>query len=102
MAYSLSNLAENFFLQGDYVQAESHYKKALAIREQHLGYDHLRTASTYDSLARLYTVLGRYEEAGSLYRKALTIRERTLGPEHPVVASTLEGYAIVLRELKKI
>jgi tetratricopeptide (TPR) repeat protein len=77
MAYSLSNLAENFFLRGDYVQAESHYKKALAIREQNLGYDHPRTASTYESLARLYRVLGRYEEAELLYRKALIIRERT-------------------------
>ena len=101
MAYSLSNQAENFFLQGNYVQAESSYKKALSIREQNLGFDHPRTASTYYDLAKLYSDLERYEEAESLYRKALSIRERAFGFDHPAVASMLEQYATVLRKLKK-
>jgi len=101
MAYSLSNRAENFFLQGDYVQAESYYKKALAIREQHLGFNHPRTASTYCNLARLYSALVRYEEAESLYRKALSIHERAFGIDHPTVVSMLEQYATLLKKLKR-
>ena len=44
IAYSLSNQAENFFLQGDYSQAEIYYKQALTIREKNLGVEHPRTA----------------------------------------------------------
>ena len=101
MAYSLINWAENFFLQGDYIQAESYYTQALAIREQNLGIDHPRTASTYFDLARLYSAAERYEEAELFYRKALSIRERVLGPDHSAFTSTLQQYAIILRKLKR-
>lgn len=101
MAYSLSNRAEKFFLRGDYVQAETYYKKALAIREQNLGVDHPHTASTYHNLARFYSALERYEEAELFYHKALSSRERTFGPDHPAVADMLEQYAVLLRKLQR-
>ena len=101
MAYSLSNRAENFFLQGDYVQAESYYKKALVIREQNLGFNHPHTATTYYHLASLYATLERYEEAESFFCKALSIRERAFGFDHPAVASVLEQYATLLRKMKR-
>jgi tetratricopeptide (TPR) repeat protein len=94
-------LADNFFFQGDYAQAESYYKKARDIRERHLGVEHPRTATTYLHLARLYEAQGRYEESESLYLKALTIRERALGSDNPAIPGLLEQYAILLRTMKK-
>ena len=101
MAYSLSNQAASFFLQGNYVQAEPYYRLALAIREQNLGINHPHTASTYYDLAKLYTALERYEEAESFYHKALSVRELAFGLDHPVVARTLEQYATLLKKLKR-
>ena len=101
MAYSFSNRAENFFLQGDYVQAEFYYKKALIIREQRLGLDHPHTASTYYALARLYSAAERYGEAESFFCLALPIRESVFGDDHPMVANTLELYAATLRKQQR-
>ncbi len=101
MAYSLTNQADNFFLQEDYTRAEFYYEKARTIRERHLGVEHPRTAHTYYKLAQLHSAQGRYEEAESLYLKALTIRERALGTDHPTIPLMLEEYAILLRKMKK-
>ncbi len=79
--------------QGRYGQAESLYKRDLAISEKKLGPDHPEIATTLSNLAVLYGTQGRYVEAESLHKRALAIEEKKLGLDHPGVATTLNNLA---------
>jgi tetratricopeptide (TPR) repeat protein/transcriptional regulator with XRE-family HTH domain len=76
-------------------EAEPLYQRALAIREQVLGPEHLDTAQSLYNLARLYYDEGRYAEGERLYRRALKIREKELGPEHLDTAQCLNSLALL-------
>jgi len=81
------------------VEAESHFRQALAIWEKILGTEHPYTA---DSLRRLaldcFAHQERQGEAETLFRRALAIRERVLGEEHPdTVRSLYELAALIHR-----
>src|SRR5262249_835406 len=69
-----------------YPEAELFYQRALQIREQHFGPEHLQVAYLLNSLAILYRNQGKYAQAEPCYLRALHIREQQLGPEHPQVA----------------
>ena len=92
-AVSYNNLAELYYSQGRYAEAESLYRQALAIRENVLGKNHPDTAESYNNLALLYKTQGRYEEAEPLLKKALEIRENVLGENHPDTAGSYNNLA---------
>jgi len=81
--------------QARYAEAEQFYKRALEIREETMGRDHLKAGTSLNSLATLYRNQGRYAEAKPLYERALRIREEALGPHHPDVATSLNGFAVL-------
>ncbi len=83
--------------RGHYAQAEPLLLRALTMREQVLGSEHLDTADILAALAWLYVLQGKYEQARPLYQRALAIREQARGPEHPDTASTLDNLALVCR-----
>ena len=91
LATSLNNLAVLYRTKGRYAEAESLYKRALAIDEKALGSDHPDFASDLNNLAELYRTQGKYAEAESLYKRALAIAEIALGPDHPLVATILSN-----------
>lgn len=74
-------------------EAEQFYKRALEIRENALGPEHLDTLKNMDNLARLYTKNRLYTNAESLFNRALAIREKKLGPEHPDVIRNINELA---------
>ena len=76
-----------------YTIAEPLFQRALHIREQQLGPDHLQVATPLYNLAILYKEQGKYAEAESLYQRALHIRGQQLGPDHLQVAPLLNGLA---------
>jgi tetratricopeptide (TPR) repeat protein/transcriptional regulator with XRE-family HTH domain len=76
-----------------YTQAEPIYRRALAIREQHLGPEHPDTGTILHNLAILQRDAGNFVEAEQLYRRALAIREQHLGPEHPYTANAYSNLA---------
>jgi tetratricopeptide (TPR) repeat protein len=78
---------------GRYQEAEPHYLRALAMREQHRGPEHPEVAQILNSLAVLYRHQGRYQEAEPHYLRALSISEQHRGPEHPEVARSLNSLA---------
>ena len=90
----MNNLANVYYVQGDYEKALEYYGKALAIHERVLGSEHPDTASTYNNLAIVYHAQGDYEKALEYYGKALAIRERVLGSEHPDTVSTYNNLAV--------
>jgi tetratricopeptide (TPR) repeat protein len=66
-------------------------KRALEIRRQELGSEHLDTALSSNQLGRLYFELAAYVEAEAFYQQARAIRAKVLGPEHPDTARSLSN-----------
>lgn len=95
----MNNLAGVYREQGEYEKALEYYGKALDIRENVLGSEHLDTASTYNNVAGVYLDQGNYEKALDYYAKARAIVERMLGREHLAMAPIYNNMAGVYREL---
>ncbi len=91
----LNKTARYLHKRARYTEAEPLYERALSIREQLLGSEHLDTTHSLNNLASLYRVQGKYEEAETLYKQAISIRERFLGPEHPETAQSLNNLAFL-------
>ena len=84
-----------------YTLAESLYVRALSIREQELGPQHLDTAKSLHNLAELHRHQRRYQQAEMLYLRALTILEQHLGPQHSDTATALNDLAELYRSQGK-
>nr|WP_281258998.1 tetratricopeptide repeat protein [Stenomitos frigidus] len=97
VAVDLAWLANLYYFQGRYTEAEPLLLRALTISEQQLGADHPDVAARLNSLANLYYFQGRYREIESLYQRALTISEQQLGADHPDVATKLNNLANLYR-----
>ena len=69
MAHSLTNLASLYYTQGQYVQAEPLYQRALAISEEALGADHPDVAHSLNNLATFYYTQDQYVQAEPLYKR---------------------------------
>ena len=76
-------------------EAETLYKRALAIRERIQGHDHIGLTATLNNLANLYKNMGRYDEAETLHKRSLAIREKSLGPNHTRVATACSGLGVL-------
>ena len=61
-------------------RAEPLMRRALAVRQEHLGADHADIATSLQHLASLQQERGRYKDADPLYAEALEMRRRVLGP----------------------
>jgi TPR repeat protein len=97
VATSCGNLASLFVLRGDLAQARPLYERALVIREQALGSEHLDTARSLNNLARLLEDQGDLGAARPLFERALKIRENALGPEHARTRQSFTDLARVLQ-----
>ncbi|MGH2508657.1 MAG: tetratricopeptide repeat protein, partial [Ktedonobacteraceae bacterium] len=94
-AQSLNNLAELYYQQGKYEQAEPMYQRALRIWEQQLGAEHLETAYALQGLAVLRRDRGdENAETERLFVRTLAIREHLLVATHPDLAETWHEFAI--------
>jgi CHAT domain-containing protein/tetratricopeptide (TPR) repeat protein len=90
--YDLANL---YYIRGDYERAESFYQRALKMQEELLGTRHSDVALSLHGLARLHRTQGRYEQAEQLSQRALDILE--VDPtEHALsIAMVLNGMALL-------
>jgi len=61
VAISLNNLAELYYNQGRYKEAEPLYRQALKILKQTLGSDHPEVAITLENMRALYKKMGKDE-----------------------------------------
>jgi tetratricopeptide (TPR) repeat protein len=64
-------------------EADSLYRRALAIADASYGPDHPNVATTLNNLASLLQATNRLAEAEPLMRRALAIDEASYGPDHP-------------------
>jgi len=78
-----------------YVEAETFYQQALAMREKMLGPEHRDVVATLSHLARNYYAQGQFAQSESLWWQILEISKKTLDPMHPDLAAGLTGLATV-------
>src|SRR5262245_11962469 len=91
-------LASYRYLLGTYAQGQLLCERALAIRENVLGPEHLDTGWSLFTLARLVWVQGDFSGARSLCERSIAISEKVLGPEHPQLVGRLTLLARCLQD----
>ena len=96
---SLNDMAELYYSQGRYAEAEPLFIEALEMRKQLLGSAHPHVAKSFNNLAGLYSDQGRYAEAEPLYTKAVTIRISQLGQAHPHTQNVQREYLMFLQKV---
>jgi len=79
----------------DYDRALEYCEKVIAIRENILGKEHLKTAKAYNNIAVVYYSLSKYDLALEYYEKDLLISKKVLGKEHPDTASSYYNMGMV-------
>jgi len=70
VATSLNNLAQLYYTQGRYVEAQQLFSRSLAIREKALGPNHPDVAASLYNLAAIHHSQGRPMEAEQLYKRS--------------------------------
>jgi serine/threonine-protein kinase len=84
-----------------YEDAEALVSRALALRRQVHGGDHVEVAVGLQHLGRIRRLQGRYPEAEGLYREALAVLQRSVGAEHPAYPDVLSDLAFLLPYLSR-
>ncbi|MDP2173621.1 MAG: tetratricopeptide repeat protein [Candidatus Cloacimonadaceae bacterium] len=92
---SLTDLAEVYFMRGDFALVEPMAIRALETREQVLGKTHPDTIQALLNLAEIYHGQGKYTIAEPLFLQALELRTTLLGTEHSDVAYILNNLGLL-------
>ena len=90
-----------YFEIGNYDQAETMQRAALAINRRFFGQDSPATAASLNDLGLALFREGDLAEAESILKEALDIRRRYFGDENADVAASLNDLATVLRHEAK-
>jgi CHAT domain-containing protein len=98
-ASAADQLAGVYTMLGRLQAAETHYQRALAVRERLGGTDQGALIHSLLGLANLRIAQTRYEEAKQLSQRALAVAEQSLGPDHPTTARALTRVALMLGTL---
>lgn len=101
VAMSVSTLARLYYLQKNYLMAETLMGDCIQIYEKGLG-DHTETASALYNFAMIYHQQMKLQEAESVYRKCWEMRKRMLGPDHPDTKKVFDNYAKILGAKKPV
>jgi tetratricopeptide (TPR) repeat protein len=88
------NLGLLYATQGDLVEAEQMYKRALQGKEKAWGPDHTSTLNTVNNLGNLYRAQGKLVEAEQMYQRALQGKEKAWGPDHTSTLNTVNNLAV--------
>ena len=75
-------------LEIQHQQAKEYYKRALSIKLNKLGPNHVDVAITYHKMGNLHEDLGEHQQAKEYYERALSIQLNRLGQDHVDVACT--------------
>lgn len=70
-------------------RAASYFHKALTIRLNLHGQDHLSTASSFDRIGTAYSEQGDYDKALNFHHKAKHVKKKLLGRDHEETAKSM-------------
>jgi tetratricopeptide (TPR) repeat protein len=91
LAPHLDRLGMLYYLEKRYADAETVYRRSLAIWENLMGADNPELATTLENLAVAYASQDKFSEAAALYRRSLALREKLVVSSSSNLAMTLEG-----------
>jgi CHAT domain-containing protein/tetratricopeptide (TPR) repeat protein len=95
-ADALTSLGDVYRALGRAAEAESFYKRALAINEQMRQPENLRVGVDLNDLGSLYYDQLRYPEAESFMKRAVVMYEKAVGRDHRFVGSALGMLATII------
>jgi tetratricopeptide (TPR) repeat protein len=98
---SMNNLANVYWSQGNYEQAETLYGQTMEIQRRVLGSEHPDTLLSMGNLAATYADEGKYAQAEPLFTETLEISRRVLGPEHTNTLGFLSDFATMYQRQGK-
>jgi serine/threonine protein kinase len=80
---------------GLYPQAQQHLERALVLRRQVLGPEHMATLHSMTELALLYVSQGKFAPAESLLTDVLEVQRRVVGSDQQDTLASMSNLAIV-------
>lgn len=83
--------------QGDLLGAQLHYERALAIKEEVFGPDHIATARSLNNLGYVLRAKGDLVRARTCIERSLMIKERVRGADHIATARTRNNLGAILQ-----
>jgi tetratricopeptide (TPR) repeat protein/predicted Ser/Thr protein kinase len=89
-------MASAYELSGEFLEAEAHARKAVALLEDTHGTLHPIHIETLGHLAQILAKHAKYAEAAAIYQQAFELVRTRLGDRHPTMAQLRNNYAIVL------
>ncbi|MBI1268986.1 tetratricopeptide repeat protein [bacterium] len=95
----VANLANLYYKEGKFKEAEDAYRESLRICVAHKGYEKLGSALT--KLGNCLREQGRFLEAKQSYEEALSMREKEFGPDSRRVGETCRELALLMTYLHK-
>jgi len=98
-AWARLRIGRTLHLQGDFENAEPHFRYALGRFEAEIGGDHEDTQTVRLNLANLLHHQQKYEDSLALFEDLLATHERVFGMEHSDTGPILLGLAQVLSSL---
>lgn len=101
VAFTLNHLCGVYQSRGRIAEAETCYRRALAMSEKGGAWSPKNMAVSLNNLAMLYSEQGKDAEAESYFKRALEVTEKAFGPEHPEVAAHLNNLAAFYKADKK-
>ncbi|HZZ58405.1 MAG TPA: tetratricopeptide repeat protein [Opitutaceae bacterium] len=90
-------LAETYGSLGLFPEAETHLRRALALRQRALPPDDPATIAVMSSLASMLAEQDKFTEAETVDRAAIAAAERTLGPGDQVVLNSMNDLVFVYK-----
>lgn len=97
-----SEVASYYYARADWQQAETLWRRALAIDEASFGPGHPNVAMRLNDLAQVLHAANRLPDAEALMLRALAIDEASLGPEDPELAIHLNNMAGLLQTMHRL
>ncbi len=98
---NLNHLADIYYYQDDYNNAEIFKKQAVILSQKLYGENHLQIAISLNNLANIYFHQEKYAEAEDIYINSLDMMKKILGEEHPDMTFSLNGLVDVYKHQGK-
>ncbi|XP_068688420.1 uncharacterized protein [Montipora foliosa] len=83
---------------GEFQESEEYHERALSIRIEKLGSQHINVATSYNNIASVLHDQGDLEQAKEYHDRALAIWIEKLGSQHIDVATSYNNIATILRD----
>jgi hypothetical protein len=93
---ALNRLAESYYEQGDYAEAQSLYERILAIKQQQLGPKHASIGADLTNLAGVLCVQGKFDQAEPFVKRVVGIIEGSVPLDLLKLADSLNTLAGIL------